>query len=170
MVQLVGQRCVVCSKPISTILHGRFCQGCSRAVHNTCARPDNLAASRTHCPQCGGNPSIDLAPTWGHGTRAWASSKEPTGKQSTLGVASALLFVLSFLLVILDVYLAADLAPWQQRQIVVLAMMAMSFLGLASGIAGGVKPGRQKGYAIVGAFFNLLVLGWSILLYALVHR
>jgi hypothetical protein len=67
MVQLVGQRCVVCMEGIRTILDGRFCRACSRAVHNSCAKSDGLPASRTHCPQCGGNPSLHLAPDFGAG-------------------------------------------------------------------------------------------------------
>jgi hypothetical protein len=80
MVQLVGQRCVVCMEGIRTILDGCFCGACSRAVHNSCAKSDGLPASRTHCPQCGGNPSLHLAPDFGAGGEVVTSVEEPRPK------------------------------------------------------------------------------------------
>jgi hypothetical protein len=87
-----------------------------------------------------------------------------------LGTASALLFVPAFILVIVDLYSAADDAPWEQRQVVIIAMMCLSFLGMALGIAGLGDLGRKKFYALLGTLFNLLVLGWAIMLYVMVHR
>jgi hypothetical protein len=62
MSQLVGQRCIVCKQPIRVTSEGEFCSACAQAVHTSCARSDDFPASPTHCPQCGGNPSLRLAP------------------------------------------------------------------------------------------------------------
>ena len=170
MTQLVGQRCVVCKEPIRTTLDGCFCKGCSHAVHNSCARSDGSPASPTHCPQCGGNPSLHLAPDFGARGEAATSVKEPSPKQSRLGMASALLLVLGAVLASVDMYKAADFASWQQRGPVIIATMCVSFLGLALGILGLNNHGRRKLVAALGTCFNLLVFGWAILLYFMVNR
>jgi hypothetical protein len=59
--QLVGQRCIVCKDPIRVTSEGEFCSACAQVVHTSCARSDDFPASPTHCPQCGGNPSLRLA-------------------------------------------------------------------------------------------------------------
>jgi hypothetical protein len=60
--QLVGQRCIVCKEPIRVTSEGEFCSACAQAIHTSCARSDDFPVSPTHCPRCGGNPSLRLAP------------------------------------------------------------------------------------------------------------
>jgi hypothetical protein len=86
MTQLVGQRCVVCKEPIRTILDGCFCKACSQAVHNLCARSDGLPASPTHCPQCGGNLSLNVTPEVGAGGDGVQSTMESSPEGSQPGI------------------------------------------------------------------------------------
>lgn len=67
MSQLVGQRCLLCSDVIHTILDGEFCSSCARAVHHKCKSPDNQPNSAQHCSACGGDPSRSLSPDFGFG-------------------------------------------------------------------------------------------------------
>ena len=98
------------------------------------------------------------------------STNAPRRKQSWLGVASALLAVLTFILTIVDLYLAFDLALWQVRRFVIIPMCCLSFLGLILGIAGLGNAGRKKTYAVLGIVLNLLAAGWATLLYFAVSR
>jgi membrane associated rhomboid family serine protease len=67
MAQLVGQRCVRCTKVIQSILDGDFCTQCGQAVHQQCKLPDSQSNTETHCSACGGDPSLSLAPDFGLG-------------------------------------------------------------------------------------------------------
>jgi len=82
MPQLVGQRCVLCEQRIMTILDGRFCKACSQAVHDSCAKSDNLPRSNSHCPACGGNPSLRLSPDFAAGGEKVKSAIKPTDLKS----------------------------------------------------------------------------------------
>jgi hypothetical protein len=56
--QLVDQICVICGKPIVSILEGEFCSDCRNPVHFKCADTQVQAiaessAAATCCPRCG---------------------------------------------------------------------------------------------------------------------
>jgi hypothetical protein len=97
------------------------------------------------------------------------AAAEQALKQSGLGVASALLFVLSCSLVALDLNAAAAFAPLHTRLAVIIPMMCLSFVGLVLGIVAWTRRGRRKTYAVLGTCFNLLPLGWGILLLQLLR-
>jgi hypothetical protein len=48
---------------------------CSQVVHHSCTKPDTLPASPTHCPHCGGNPSLDLRPDYSTGGLSYNRAK-----------------------------------------------------------------------------------------------
>ena len=51
--QLVGEKCVICSQVIKSIIDGRFCERCDSSVHNRCTSvPSNITDPNT-CPVCG---------------------------------------------------------------------------------------------------------------------
>jgi hypothetical protein len=91
------------------------------------------------------------------------STNRPSLKHSRVGVVSVLLAVLTFLLVIADIYLAFSLALWQVRRFVLIPMCCLSFLGLILGIVGFRNSGSKKS-AVLGTVSNLLALGWAGLL------
>jgi len=50
IMQLVGQKCVLCGERISSIVEGRFCSACDASVHDKCAAP-SMEGGR--CSTCG---------------------------------------------------------------------------------------------------------------------
>jgi hypothetical protein len=56
--QLVGFRCAICGKTISSIADGEFCSECSNPVHLRCRREIQDA---TRCQRCGADPESHLA-------------------------------------------------------------------------------------------------------------
>src|SRR5947209_12741581 len=51
MTQLVGQKCALCQRPISSIAEGDFCSACSCPIHLKCVRSGSDLAHR--CAACG---------------------------------------------------------------------------------------------------------------------
>lgn len=53
MRQLVGLKCVICSKTVGSIVDGRFCTSCGCPVHLKCVRIAPLNAPVGTCMDCG---------------------------------------------------------------------------------------------------------------------
>jgi hypothetical protein len=54
MRQLVGLLCVLCGKPVGSIVEGRFCPGCGCPVHDQCILPaEGRAPEYAGCRHCG---------------------------------------------------------------------------------------------------------------------
>src|SRR5687767_13156141 len=64
MAQLVGQRCIRCAEVIGSILEAEWCAGCKKPVHRHCKTSDGQPQTRTHCPRCGADPSMELSPDY----------------------------------------------------------------------------------------------------------
>jgi hypothetical protein len=84
-------------------------------------------------------------------------------KSAAAGVTSTICFVLVFLLSILDLNLAADLAPREQGTVVHVVMVFLSGFGLLIGLMALNNRRCKKGYAAVGTILNLLGLVWAVL-------
>jgi hypothetical protein len=53
MLQLVGQKCLICQQKLESILEGRFCEQCGCPIHNTCSERPREQRAPDSCEQCG---------------------------------------------------------------------------------------------------------------------
>ena len=53
--QLVGEICVLCGKPIQSIVGAEFCSECRAPVHQKCIVPQ-VDVNSMQCPRCGASP------------------------------------------------------------------------------------------------------------------
>src|SRR6516164_5307480 len=56
MRQLVGLACVLCGKPVKSILEGGFCDSCGCPVHARCVESFRGEKAPGGCPDCGATP------------------------------------------------------------------------------------------------------------------
>src|SRR5262245_28092569 len=62
MEQLVGQKCIFCSKMIGSILDGRFCEECGQPYHGECRPTLAEPVSPATCFSCGGSRPASSVP------------------------------------------------------------------------------------------------------------
>jgi hypothetical protein len=83
MPQLVGQICVHCRNPISSIFEGHFCKRCGCALHYDCAKPNSEHPDPNRCAQCGGDASLRLAPDFAGGLPSLVGANRSRGPQES---------------------------------------------------------------------------------------